>query len=125
MPNEDLETRILELLQNALQPIASQLVDAVRSEALAEAKRDLLRALSTSGLDGASPPVIAAPVLAAPKLRRNGAETKRHLPAHCVYPDCSKPHKGPRFSFMCDDHMGVGKRDKTKYLSEWKQTHSA
>jgi hypothetical protein len=123
MPSEDLQNRILELLQNALEPIASQLADAIRTEAVAEAKREIL-----SRLDGAAPLPAAAPVSkppAAPKPRRNGTEAKRHLPAHCVYPDCTKPHKGPRFSFMCDQHMGEPKRDKAKYLVAWKESHSA
>jgi hypothetical protein len=122
MPSEALQNRILELLQSALEPIASQLADAIRTEAVAEARRELL-----SRLDGASPlPAAApAPTHTAPKAKRHGAEPKRHLPAHCVYPDCSKPHKGPRFSFMCEEHMGESKRDKQKYLQAWKETHTA
>jgi hypothetical protein len=122
MPSEALQNRILELLQSALEPIASQLADAIRTEAVAEARRELL-----SRLDGAAPlpAATSAPTHTAPKPRRNGTEAKRHLPAHCVYPDCSNPHKGPRFSFMCEEHMGEPKRDKQKYLLAWKESHSS
>jgi hypothetical protein len=123
MPNEDLQNRIMELLQNALEPIASQLADAIRTEALAEAKRELLSRLDVTPVQ--SPQISLPPATTSSKPRRNGAASQRKLPAHCVYPDCNNPHKGPRFSFMCEQHMGVGKRDKGKYLLEWKQKHSA
>lgn len=59
-----------------------------------------------------------------PRRTRNvRAVSKRNVPARCVFPDCEKPHKGPRFSFLCDDHMGISKAEKTKQLAAWRTAH--
>lgn len=116
MPNEDLENRILELMQ----PFAAQLAEVLRTEALADARREILSRLDSPA---PTPAVLAPPAPSNTKPRRNGADSKRHLPAHCVYPGCPKPQKGPRFSFMCNEHMGLGKRDKAKFLTDWKVAH--
>lgn len=47
----------------------------------------------------------------------------RVSPKHCIHPECTKPHKGPRFSFLCAEHVGVSKTDKHKYLAAWKAEH--
>lgn len=118
MSTDDLENRILELVQSALQPMARQIAET----ALAEAKREILARLDGSVSPSPAPAATAsAPVALPPARQARRATTNRHIPTHCVYPNCHKPQKGPRFSFMCEEHMGVGKREKTKYLTEWKQ----
>lgn len=36
---------------------------------------------------------------------------------HCVYPGCKKPHKGPRFGFLCESHMS---KLKDKAAPKWR-----
>lgn len=44
----------------------------------------------------------------------------RRLPPHCVYPGCTNAHKGPRFSFLCQEHVGISQSEKKKHLEAWK-----
>jgi hypothetical protein len=109
----DLESRLLDALRPLIQEIK------------AEAKRELI-----ASLGGTSVPVVSVPDVASLPARRVGrparvARSNRHIPPHCVYPSCNKPSKGPRFSFMCEEHIGTPKKDKAKYLAAWKQGNSA
>ena len=91
--------RILELLR----PIAEQ----IAHEATQSAREELLMQLGA-----VKQPV---PVAALPSGKRNN-------PLHCIYPNCSKKHRGPKASFMCEDHYGIPKVQKTKYLKAWKDS---
>src|SRR6185312_11372995 len=51
------------------------------------------------------------------------AGSKRNLPARCVFPECKKPHRGPRFSFLCAEHSDISKSDKKKHLAAWRAAH--
>jgi hypothetical protein len=49
-----------------------------------------------------------------------GKGVKRNIPKHCVYPDCTNPSKGPRYSFLCSDHLNTPKAERQKLLAAWK-----
>lgn len=51
------------------------------------------------------------------------ASGKRNYPKHCL--KCSKPHSGPRSSFMCADHAGTAKGEKRALLATWKEKKGA
>jgi hypothetical protein len=103
----ELESRIASIISSAAREIAS----AVR----ADIADQVLGAIGGGG--GRS----VAPRLSRPVVSRGGA--KRNIPAHCIYPGCAKPSKGPRFSFLCEEHMGISKGEKKQYLESWKAEH--
>ncbi len=41
---------------------------------------------------------------------------KAGWPKTCIATDCRKKHKGPRFRFLCPDHIGASK----KQIEKWK-----
>jgi hypothetical protein len=88
-----LESRIQRIIDSA----AHEIADAVRQNIADEVTRLVGggRSRGDGAIDG----------------RR---KQKRHYPPHCVYPRCTKPHKGPRFSFLCEDHMNISKAAKNK-----------
>jgi hypothetical protein len=45
---------------------------------------------------------------------------RRHLPKHCVAPGCKNPHKGPRFSFCCEEHRTASKSAREKWRDAWR-----
>lgn len=51
---------------------------------------------------------------------RGGAGQKRNVPKQCIYPNCTNPSKGPRWSFLCDKHKDAPKAERTKLLAQWK-----
>lgn len=58
------------------------------------------------------------------RTRNVRAVSRRNVPARCVFPGCQKSHKGPRFSFLCDEHMGISKADKAKHLAAWRAANA-
>jgi len=57
--------------------------------------------------------------------RTNSVATsgKRTYPPHCLHPNCSRPHKGPRFSFLCENHLNASKADKRRFQETWRNGH--
>jgi len=107
----DLESRLLEVIRPIIQEIK------------AEAKRELLAALGGTPTNGTTTAIVAAspaPRRGRPPRVATRAPSNRHIPPHCVYPNCTNHSKGPRFSFMCEDHIGTPKKDKARYLAAWK-----
>jgi hypothetical protein len=51
------------------------------------------------------------------KVTTKKAKTGRRFPKQCIVPGCRKKNKGPRFSFLCDDHAGASK----KQIVKWKE----
>jgi hypothetical protein len=51
---------------------------------------------------------------------RGGAGQKRNAPKSCVFQGCGNASKGPRWSFLCDEHKGVSKAERKKLLVRWK-----
>lgn len=69
-----------------------------------EAWRQATRARATQAAKPARPAGRAAAAKTAerPKARRI---------VTCIAPGCSRPSKGPRFHYLCDEHRGAPKRD--------------
>jgi len=114
----DLESRLLEVIRPIIQEIK------------AEAKRELLAALGgtpTNGTTALVPSSSTAPIArrGRPPRVATRAPSNRHIPPHCVYPSCTNHSKGPRFSFMCEEHIGTPKKEKAKFLAAWKTGQSA
>src|SRR5438105_10447691 len=54
---------------------------------------------------------------------RNGAESKlrgRKLDMRCHYPGCKNRSKGPRFRFLCEEHLKLSKREQIVALETWR-----
>ncbi len=70
-----------------------------------------------------------APLLAQTAPRRgpgrppgSGAGQKlrgRKLDMRCRYPGCKNKSKGPRFRFLCADHLKLSKKDQEAALAKW------
>ena len=57
---------------------------------------------------------------------RNGAGTRgaiklkgRKLDMRCRYPGCKNKSKGPRFSFLCEEHLKLPKAEQRAALEKW------
>ena len=44
----------------------------------------------------------------------------RRLDMRCHYPGCKNRSKGPRFRFMCEQHMKLSKREQIVALETWR-----
>ena len=44
----------------------------------------------------------------------------RKLDMRCHYPGCKNRSKGPRFRFMCEEHMKLSKRAQIVALETWR-----
>src|SRR5947207_296355 len=69
-------------------------------------------------------------VLASPRTRgiaRNGVSSKlrgRKLDMRCHYPGCRNRSKGPRFRFLCEQHLSLPKKDQDAALAKWAEKHA-
>jgi len=53
---------------------------------------------------------------------RNGAARKlrgRKLDMHCRYPGCKNRSKGPRFRYLCEEHLKLPKKKQDEALAKW------
>lgn len=108
MPGRTLEERISRVVAEA----AQRITDIVRADLAAEVQR-VIAARSLSSRNGHGTGAAG----------RAGKRAARNAPPHCVFPGCSNAHKGPRFSFLCAEHMGISKAEKKKHLDAWKAEH--
>jgi hypothetical protein len=123
---KDIEAHIGTIISSA----ASAITTAVRQEMAGEIQRLLTsRAGSGRNIAVAVPSVrVAIPkaaLAAAAKKPRGGAGQKRNVPKSCIFPGCSNPSKGPRFSFLCDKHKGAAKAERKRLLAQWKSQNGA
>jgi hypothetical protein len=65
------------------------------------------------------PPARAAS--AAPARGRRGASKLRgrKLDMRCRYPGCKNKSKGPRFRFLCAEHLKLPKSEQNAALAKW------
>ena len=54
---------------------------------------------------------------------RNGTSKLRgrKLDMRCRYPGCKNKSKGPRFRFLCDEHLKLPKVEQKAALEKWAQ----
>ena len=57
-----------------------------------------------------------AAVFGAPKARK-GPKPGRKLQMDCRYPGCKNRSKGPRFHFLCDEHLKLPKKAQQAALA--------
>jgi hypothetical protein len=50
---------------------------------------------------------------------RRGAPSGRKLDMRCRYPGCKNRSKGPRFRFLCDEHLKLPKAEQKAALEKW------
>jgi hypothetical protein len=56
---------------------------------------------------------------------RNGAAPRRGGPTgikrdmSCRYPGCKSRSKGPRFRFLCEEHLKLPKKKQDEVLAKW------
>lgn len=68
-----------------------------------------------------------SPLLAAAGPRRGPGRPKgsvnanrgRKLDMRCRYPGCKNRSKGPRFRFLCDEHLKLPKPEQKAALEKW------
>ena len=70
-------------------------------------------------------------VLAIPAGRRharNGVASKlrgRKLDMRCHYQGCKNRSKGPRFRFLCEEHLKLPKKEQAAALAKWAERNAA
>ena len=52
-------------------------------------------------------------------VRRGGANRGRKLDMRCRYPGCKNKSKGPRFRFLCEEHLKLPKSAQKAALEKW------
>jgi hypothetical protein len=48
----------------------------------------------------------------------------RKLDMRCRYPGCKNRSKGPRFKFLCDEHLKLPKKEQEAALAKWAQKNA-
>jgi len=55
-----------------------------------------------------------------PKAGRNGVAKKAgKRDMSCRYPGCENRSKGPRFRFLCEEHLKLPKKKQAEVLAKW------
>ena len=60
-----------------------------------------------------------------PATQRNGTAVRRGArpgikrDMHCRYPGCKNRSKGPRFRFLCEEHLKLPKKKQDEVLAKW------
>ncbi len=98
-------------------------IKAFAAELAQEVRASFASQVQALALGNPATPSVAK--TAPPKAMSASKPAKRHVPPHCLAEDCRKAHLGPRFSFMCRDHMGTPKAEKKKLLAAWKASEKA
>jgi len=60
--------------------------------------------------------------VALPKKGRNGVARKAgslKRDMSCRYPSCKNRSKGPRFRFLCEEHLKLPKKKQDEVLAKW------
>jgi len=48
----------------------------------------------------------------------------RKLDMHCRFPGCKNRSKGPRFRFLCEEHLKLPKKKQDKVLAKWAEKNA-
>lgn len=56
--------------------------------------------------------------------KRRGPAAGRKLDMSCRVAGCKNQSKGPRFGFMCSDHMKLPKKEQQAARETWKAKHA-
>ena len=103
------ETAIRDIIERAVKETA----EAVRAELNGRFTVD-----AAPGRRGRPPK--ALPAATATRAKRPAA---RRYPPHCVFKGCTKPHTGPRFSFLCAEHRELPKAKRTAAVAAYRKVH--
>jgi hypothetical protein len=52
------------------------------------------------------------------------AKGRKQRDMHCRYPGCKNQSKGPRFRFLCEDHLKLPKKEQQAALEKWAAAHA-
>jgi hypothetical protein len=66
--------------------------------------------------------VVAQRGVAGPKASAKGATRRKSRDMRCRYPGCKNRSKGPRFRFLCDEHLKLPKKKQQAALEKWAVT---
>ena len=64
---------------------------------------------------------------ALPKAGRNGVARKTgslKRDMSCRYPGCKNRSKGPRFRFLCEEHLKLPKKKQDEVLAKWAEKNA-
>jgi|SRR6266850_3648825 len=53
---------------------------------------------------------------------RKGSSLKRDM--SCRYPGCKNRSKGPRFRFLCEEHLKLPKKKQDEVLAKWAEKNA-
>jgi hypothetical protein len=68
------------------------------------------------------PLLAAAPQKRGPgRPKASGARPRRKIDMGCRYPGCKNRSKGPRFRFLCEEHLKLPKAEQNAALAKWEE----
>lgn len=60
------------------------------------------------------------------KKKKKSSSPTKGWPKSCLYPKCRDKHKGPRYSFLCEEHYETTPKKKVERLKKkWKEKKAA
>ena len=101
---EDISNLFREIGQQIGAAIGESMVQAVRAQ-LPRLREEIGQA------SGGSAPVVRRVAAASSR----GAKVSAALTRPCPVPGCTRPGRGPRFSFLCDIHRELPASEREKY----------
>jgi hypothetical protein len=68
--------------------------------------------------------VVAQRGVAGSKASAKGATRRKPRDMRCRYPGCKNRSKGPRFRFLCEEHLKLPKKEQRAALEKWAAAHA-
>jgi hypothetical protein len=115
-----MKTTGLEDIRELFREIGVQLGTAIGESMIQAVRAQLPRLreeLASGALGGSGSPPSYAPPAARRTVAQSsrGAKVSAALTRPCPVPGCTRPGRGPRFSFLCDVHREMPASDREKY----------
>ena len=61
---------------------------------------------------------------ARPKAAAGAKTSRKPRDMRCRYPGCKNRSKGPRFRFLCEEHLKLPKKEQQAALEKWAAAHA-
>lgn len=106
-------------LREELRDLLNKHVAAAVDEAIGAYRRHINAGLGEgNGRRRGRPPAAEGGTTGKARRRRT---TAAKVVRHCPVPGCTKPTKGPRFRFFCEEHRELPRAEQDRYLAEQKK----
>jgi hypothetical protein len=101
----------IEDIRELFREIGQQIGNAIGESMVEAVKAQLPRLREEIGASAGGAPVVRRVTASSTR----GAKVSAALTRPCPFPGCSRPGRGPRFSFLCDIHRELPASEREKY----------